>query len=195
MNNNSFGSVIHNAKHRRIIKRSLAALCAVVLLFTMHSLRRDANTMERIPACGYTEHLHSASCYDADALTCGLEEHVHTDACYQETPDSMEIDELDMEMDDPVVEDLDISLDMQNCDLVTEEIITQPAANEVETRIYTLGTGAMVSRIIEAVGLDISLSDIIEVGAVENDEANSVPIAVEKDVEYKRGLQQRGEYT
>ena len=73
MNNNPLISVINNAKRRRFIKRGLALLCALVLVFTMNTLKRDANTLERIPMCGYAgEHVHTPDCYDGDTLVCGL---------------------------------------------------------------------------------------------------------------------------
>jgi len=175
---------------KRILKRSVALLCAVVMLFTMNTLKRNADTLERIAMCGYAEHVHSASCFSGDVLVCGMEEHVHTDACYQESPASMDMDDLDIEVDEPIVDDtveeLDLSLTLDNFDLVTEDVVAEPVSNEVEEKVYSLGTGAMVSHIIGAVGLGVSLSEIIEVAAVENDEAHSGLIAVEKvDGDYR----------
>ncbi len=169
---------------KRILKRSVALLCAVVMLFTMNTLKRNADTLEHIPMCGYAEHVHSASCFSGDVLVCGMEEHVHTDACYQESPASMDMDDLDIEVDEPIVdetvEDLDLSLELDGLDLVTEDVVAEPVSNAVEEKVYSLGTGAMVSRIIEAVGLGIGISDLVEVAAVENDEAHSGLIAVER---------------
>ena len=90
---------------KRILKRSVALLCAVVMLFTMNTLKRNADTLERIAMCGYAEHVHSASCFSGDVLVCGMEEHIHTDACYQESPASMDMDDLDIEVDAPIVDD------------------------------------------------------------------------------------------
>ena len=175
---------------KRILKRSVALLCAVVMLFTMNTLKRNADTLERIAMCGYAEHVHSASCFSGDVLVCGMEEHIHTDACYQESPASMDMDDLDIEVDEPIVdetvEDLDLSLELDGLDLVTEDVPAQPVANAPQARVYTLGTGAMVSHIIGAVGLGIGISDLVEVAAVENDEAHSGLIAVEKvDGDYR----------
>ena len=70
-------------------------MSAVVLLLTTAGLRHKADTLSYIATCGYPDHEHVDSCYDADgALTCGL--HVHTDACYQERPDFEEAPLLDL---------------------------------------------------------------------------------------------------
>jgi len=90
---------------KRILRRSVALLCAVVMLFTMNTLKRNADTLEHIPMCGYAEHVHSASCYSGDVLVCGMEEHIHTDACYQESPTDEGMDDLAIEVDDPIVDD------------------------------------------------------------------------------------------
>ena len=71
---------------KRIFKRGVSLLCAVVMLFTMNTLKRNADTLERIAMCGYAEHVHSESCFVGDVLSCGMTEHIHTDACYQQTP-------------------------------------------------------------------------------------------------------------
>ena len=169
---------------KRILKRSVALLCAVVMLFTMNTLKRNADTLERIAMCGYTEHVHTASCFSGDVLVCGMEEHVHTDACYQESPASMDMDDLDIEVEAPIVDDtveeLDLSLALDDLDLVTEDVTAETVSNEAEEKVYRLGNGAMVSQIIEAVGLNVGLDEIKEAGAVENDEAHSGLIAVEK---------------
>ncbi|MBQ8972374.1 MAG: hypothetical protein IJ074_04765, partial [Clostridia bacterium] len=81
------------------IRRSIAFLSAVVILFTMSTLRMDAVTLSRIPTCGYPDHTHSEECYKIK--TCELEEsdpvvetrtvyigslspHTHTDLCLNE---------------------------------------------------------------------------------------------------------------
>ena len=125
MNNNPLNNIVRSARNRRILKRTLSMLCVVVLLFTMHTLRRDANTLERIPMCGYTEeHIHTLDCYDGDVLVCGKHEHTHTDACYQESP---EIDlgacDLDIQGDtvvDPTLMDNDLELSLGDVDLTLD---------------------------------------------------------------------------
>ena len=81
------------------IRRSIAFLSAVVILFTMSTLRMDAVTLSRIPTCGYPDHTHTEECYKIK--TCELEEsdpvvetrtvyigslspHTHTDLCLNE---------------------------------------------------------------------------------------------------------------
>ena len=170
---------------KRIFKRGMALLCAVVMLFTMNTLKRNADTLERIAMCGYAEHVHSESCFVGDVLSCGMTEHIHTDACYQESPVSIGMDDLSLDMDAPMIDgaagDLDLSLSLDGFDLVTEDVAAQqPVANVGETKAFSLGTGAMVSAIIEAVELNVSLDEIVEVGAVENDEAHSGLVAIDK---------------
>ena len=129
MNNNPLNSIVRSARNRRILKRTLSMLCVVVLLFTMHTLRRDANTLERIPMCGYREeHIHTLDCYDGDALVCGKHEHTHTDACYQESP---EIDlgacDLDIQGDtvvDPTLMDNNLELSLGDVDLTLDTLGT-----------------------------------------------------------------------
>ena len=134
-------------------------------------LREPEQAANRAPLwrAGYAEHVHSASCYSGDDLVCGMTEHVHTDACYQESPASMDMDDLDIEADGPIIDDTientDLSLALDDLDLLMEDVAAEPASNAVETGAYSLSTGAMVSQIIEAVGLGISLAEIKEVGA------------------------------
>ena len=139
---------------KRTMKRCVALLCAVVMLFTMNTLKRNADTLERIAMCGFGEHVHTTSCYVGDVLSCGMTEHVHNDACYQVAPVSIDQEELNLDMDAPLLDgnagDLDLSLALDGFDLVTEDVVTQqPVANVGETKAFSLGTGAMVSAIIE----------------------------------------------
>lgn len=189
MNNNPLISVINNAKRRRFIKRGLALLCALVLVFTMNTLKRDANTLERIPMCGYAgEHVHTPDCYDGDTLVCGLAEHIHTDACYQEGPnsvDDMDVQLADAPVVDPDMEDVDLSLSLSEDDfaLVSEEVApAQVASNDAgrQPKAFILGEGAMVSQIIDALGLGVGLDGIIEAAVVENDPAQVNVIGIEK---------------
>lgn len=77
-------ALLSDSRHRRALKRWLALLCVVVILFTTNQLKFRADTLERIPACGYPDHAHDESCYVDGELVCGL--HEHTDACYQTRP-------------------------------------------------------------------------------------------------------------
>ncbi|MBQ6326211.1 MAG: hypothetical protein IJI26_09130, partial [Clostridia bacterium] len=148
MNNNPLNSVVRSAKKRRILKRSLSMLCVVVLLFTMHTLRRDANTLERIPMCGYSEeHFHTPDCYDGDALVCGRHEHIHTDACYQESPQielgTADLDILGDAIVDPVLADQDLELSLSDMDnaLEIEDVTPGLASNESEERAFSFTLG------------------------------------------------------
>ena len=88
-------------ERKRMFKRVVSLLCVIVLLFTMNTLKRSANTLERIPMCGMEEHIHDSGCYnEAGELVCGRQEHVHTDACYQESPKKKgKSGELDVKLD------------------------------------------------------------------------------------------------
>ncbi|MBQ8087353.1 MAG: hypothetical protein IJ234_02915 [Clostridia bacterium] len=77
-------------KHKRIMRRVLAMLSVVVLLFTFNTFKYSAITLERTPTCGYPDHVHGEDCYNEDGvLICAR--HEHTDACYQQTPDTAKI--------------------------------------------------------------------------------------------------------
>ncbi|MBR2700011.1 MAG: hypothetical protein IKE76_15625 [Clostridia bacterium] len=66
------------------LKKVIAILCVVVMLFTINSLKFKGVTLEHTATCGLEEHVHGEGCYDEEGnLICGLEEHVHTDACFQ----------------------------------------------------------------------------------------------------------------
>ena len=190
MNNNTLKSVVNKARQRRYIKRGLALLCVFVLLFTMNTLKRNANTLERVPMCGYAEeHVHMPECYDGDALVCGRAEHIHTDACYQEVPGDG--DEMNVQLADTPVEDLDsenldglLSLSEDDFALVTDDVApAQPVSNatEAQPKAFILGEGTMVSRIIDAVGLDVSLAAIINVAVVDDATMQADAVGIEKD--------------
>ena len=99
-----FDSILKKTHRKAVMKRVIAVLSAVVLLFTINTTKKTADTLERIPACGIGEHVHTDACFDVDGnLVCGFVEHVHTDACYQERPKSVEAFE-------PTVEEYQIEL-------------------------------------------------------------------------------------
>ena len=166
-------------RRKKWLKRVVALLCVLVMLFTMNTLKLRANTLMRRPTCGLKEHRHTQKCYDGDGnLTCGKIEHRHSDACYQEspvnvegleveTPDSVEPGDV-LELDDTVNLDLNQSLDALP-NLVSNDI-TQSAASRARTQAeYRLGEKAWLSAIIEKTGLQIDMSAITEVGVVDND--------------------------
>ena len=99
-------------KKKRLLKRVVALLSVVVMLFTVNSLKLTAITLSRTPVCGLKKHVHKAKCYDEDGnLVCGKVEHQHTDACYQVAPNdlSLKIEDDGVAMDDAP---LDLSLDL-----------------------------------------------------------------------------------
>ena len=52
-------------RRRRLMKRRMALLSVLVLLFTTNALKRAAVAIEHIPTCGYEyEHVHTAECFD-----------------------------------------------------------------------------------------------------------------------------------
>ena len=184
---------------RRILKRVLSFVCAAVILLTMNGLKRLADTLERKPDCGYTEHLHSSTCFDESGnLVCGMVEHVHTDACYQTRPsDDVEVLAIDSDADVPVEEvDLelgDLVLDVDADALVVDDVVAnvddvaanaaEPAPAE-EEKYYILGESAKVSTIIKEMELGIKRKQIEAVGAIENDDSQIGLIrvdALEKD--------------
>ena len=82
MQNNYVNIILNKAKMRRLWKRVLALLCAIVIFFTANILRHNASTLVRTPSCGFPDHQHSPDCYNtAGELIC--DRHVHTEACYQ----------------------------------------------------------------------------------------------------------------
>ena len=105
---------LSNANRRkRLLKRVVAFLSIVVLLFTVNSLKLTAITLSRVPACGLKKHIHKAKCYDGNGnLICGKVEHQHTDACYQVAPNdlTLEIEGDGVAVDEPSL-DLSLSLD------------------------------------------------------------------------------------
>lgn len=111
MQNGSLNSMVKYTKSKRILRRAIALMSAVVLLVTVNSLKLNAVTLERVPMCGYAEeHVHDAGCYVDGALACGLEEHTHTDACFQESPVRVaEIEDADLGTDIPVEEEFELS--------------------------------------------------------------------------------------
>ncbi len=105
MRNDRIIDGIIKAGSRRVTwRRIMALLCVITVLMTTNQLMFKADTLERIPACGYAEHVHDESCFDGDSMpVCGLEEHTHTDACYQQRPHKA-ADEIQVALEPPVEE-------------------------------------------------------------------------------------------
>ena len=175
----------------RLLKRVVALMCAFVLLITMNGLKRNANTLERIPSCGMREHQHSSDCYDSSgALVCGKTEHVHTDACYQEGPsDADRTDYLKINADaveglvDEVgaIELADLQLDADlalNDSLVVNDVPAYEEPVAAENPVYELGNGAMLSAILA--NTSIRLADVADVGVVDYDGTQAGLLHIEK---------------
>ncbi len=89
---------IRERKRHTWLRRTIALLCAIVILLTMNSLKMNADTLEHIPGCGLEEHRHTLECYplicplvEAEpqyeirrVFTGDLHPHVHTEDCYDD---------------------------------------------------------------------------------------------------------------
>lgn len=187
---------------RRLLKRSLALLCCVMLLFTMNTLKRNADTLERIPMCRQAEHVHSETCYDASgALICGLDEHVHTDACYQERPDAEAVEAMVAQEDvwfdgeddadvEAVFEDADAEVEEVEAELDVDDEADEgvfdadegePVADDMENAVL-LDAPKYLSEIIEGAQVEIALADVADIGLVEGDEPADL-LWIERDGE------------
>ena len=51
MQNNPFDTVVQKARKKRMLRRGLAALCAVVMLLTYNAIKFEADTLERVAVC------------------------------------------------------------------------------------------------------------------------------------------------
>ena len=170
---------------QRALKRVIAMLCVFVMLFTVNSLKMVAQTLSRVPMCGLKSHQHKAKCYDdSGALICGKQAHRHTDACYQESP-TIEVDLADDLVLDQGVSADNLALDLDAGDLLLDDgqIAPAPAAEEnkvAETPSYSLGSKALLSRIIRETGLKVRLNKIREVGIVDNDGSQAGLVEIKK---------------
>ena len=168
---------VRRSRRRRLMKRCLALLSAVVVLCTMNTLKRAAVAIEHIPTCGYEyEHVHTAECFDEQgALICPL--HEHTDACYQETPDTgaiLERQEFDLGEGDGDYTEFDESqVPMGDADAQTDgEVSDEPAFD------MNGAQQAMLSQILAATGLELDRSTIQMVGLVDDAGEGNDAIAV-----------------
>ena len=97
METNKFNELLKKIKRRRILRRVIAMLSVVMILMTMNTLKKQADTLEHFATCGLVEHTHDVACYDDSGVQiCGLEEHVHTDACFQQRPISEPVQEIEV---------------------------------------------------------------------------------------------------
>ena len=188
---------------RMLMKRSIALLCCVMLVFTMNTLKRSADTLERVPMCRMEAHVHSEGCYgDTGELICAIPEHVHTDACFQQRPDAQAATEYFGEDNDAWFDGGDEVMTFDGVDAVVEEteaeltVEDEPEAVEdafdaeeyeafAEDVAYVVALDAprRLSGMLEEVGLAIALADIENVGVVENGEDWEGPVWIERDGE------------
>ena len=184
------------SRRKRLLRRGLALLSVVVLLFTMNTLKLKADTLERIPMCGLQEHQHGPECYAGEeaTLVCSLQEHIHTDACYQQRPvKDAEAEEESTDEIDCVSENVDEAIDETEYDLIEagleEESAPQDDIEETETHeengipTYKLGDKGAValSKVLDKAGLPVSLDQIEMVGVVDNDDGASGLVSIVKD--------------
>ena len=170
--NNFVRDIASKAKRKRVLKRLIALLSAVVVLFTFNTFKMTAVTMERIASCGYPDHAHSveAGCYDAEGnLVCGR--HVHTDACFQSAPGaSGAIDLADVLEDSP-------NDDAGRAD-ETGSVAAAPTDSDNPTFVVGETNPVMLSDILARTGLEVD--NIEEVGQVLEGDDAPMCIGVEK---------------
>ena len=191
MENSKLSEVLRRIKRRRTVRRVVAMLSVVILLATMNTLKKEADTLERLAACGMAEHLHGEECYDAEGtLICGMTEHVHTDACFQQRPvpeglqvESIpEADEVSQAIEAPAEEitlelgELEDAPAMEAAEICLED--TAPLTEtETEETVFSLKDRefALASEIASACAIDMAL--VTDVGAVLNgDEVTCVGV-------------------
>ncbi|MBQ8088297.1 MAG: PT domain-containing protein, partial [Clostridia bacterium] len=150
------------ARRKRLIKRWVAMLSVLVLIATMNQLKLLADTLERVPDCGYEyDHEHDENCYNEDGeLTCAL--HVHTAACFQTRPERTEEEEIAEAPNDDAPDDVE-----------------QSDAFEEEAPKYTVGekNPVLLSEVLKK--LKIELNDIQKVEQLADDEIPDKLIRVE----------------
>ena len=191
---------LSNANRRkRLLKRVVAFLSIVVLLFTVNSLKLTAITLSRVPACGLKKHIHKAKCYDGNGnLICGKVEHQHTDACYQVAPndltleiegDGVAVDEpsldLSLSLDDGVLQVDDRALQLDDSLLELDNPPVDDAGSGAQTNTsqkptYELGEKAKLSKIIKKTKLEVSIDEVNEVGVVDYDGTQASLLSIEK---------------
>ena len=191
---------LSNANRRkRLLKRVVAFLSIVVLLFTVNSLKLTAITLSRVPACGLKKHIHKAKCYDGNGnLICGKVEHQHTDACYQVAPndltleiegDGVAVDEpsldLSLSLDDGVLQVDDSALQLDDSLLEPDNPPVDDAGSGAQTNTsqkptYELGEKAKLSKIIKKTKLGVSIDEVNEVGVVDYDGTQASLLSIEQ---------------
>ena len=192
MGNNDLSSILQKARARRMRRRVMAILSAVVLLVTSNQFKQLADTLERYPTCGMEEHLHTAVCFDdAGDVICGQTEHVHTDACYQDSPHADDSESIEQELFEETIEAPAVEApveELEDFDLVPDaEEAVVPEAHELEEASaldvpedpvydYDGASYALLSDILNQADIDIELDEVEEVG--ESIVADNQPLSI-----------------
>ena len=179
---------------KRLMRRGIALLSAVVLLFTMNTLKFKADTLERIPACGQEEHVHTPDCYAGDgALVCGLQEHQHTDACFQQRPlpadetecvdaDVADLDEIMLGAPDAAQEETEKETEVEN-KVENEETAEDIQVPDTHKYSYSMADRESVklSEVLQAEDIPVQMNQIAMIGLVDGEDG--VPAAEQLAIE------------
>ena len=168
-------SMLKSKKVHRYLRRAVALLSVVVMLFTINTLKKRANTLERIPMCGMEEHLHDESCFnELGELICLLPEHQHTDACFQQAP-------VHEESAEEFAEEMEVDLSTEDeSEVESQEALPVEELPVEEEPGFELSQPALLSDILQAMNLPVALNDVIDVGQVVNTEADAGLVSVER---------------
>ena len=168
-------SMLKSKKVHRYLRRAVALLSVVVMLFTINTLKKRANTLERIPMCGMEEHLHDESCFnELGELICLLPEHQHTDACFQQAP-------VHEESAEEFAEEMEVDLSTEDeSEVESQEALPVEELPVEEEPGFELSQPALLSDILQAMNLPVTLNDVIDVGQVVNTEADAGLVSVER---------------
>lgn len=167
------------------LRRVIALLSAVVVFFTMNTLKFEADTLEHYAMCGFEAHVHDETCLDENGqVVCGMDEHIHTDACFQQRPVKPEPTVLDeyvplntqvvlsspMDALDAPVEEVSVSLGDDEGEAYDDGVLDvtydEPAIPEIHE--YRMdGEVAFLSDVLNGVGM--SVSNITSVGEIIDD--------------------------
>ena len=142
---------------KRLLRRGIALLSAVVLLFTVNTLKRNAVAMQPKPTCGYDyDHSHTEACFDENGMAiCGL--HEHTDDCFQNPDEEAAPEELEVELGDvtedgtedlaPEAIDADAAADMMGTDRGMMRAFFALLEDHLETLNFVTGFSRLVKGI------------------------------------------------
>lgn len=195
---NSIEETIRQARRKKTWKRVITLFAVVTIFCTAVSLKFEANTLERIPMCGLTEHTHEGGCMDeAGNFVCGLDEHIHTDACFQEAPVKPDapVEEVNMDINDSFEETVDsedieppaeeIAFELGAADeeepvVPVEEAFADAEPKEAELPVYDFqgADHASLSAVLAQAGIECTPSEVTDLGEsiLEDDQALSIRV-------------------